>query len=155
MANKAQIGGLSVLSIGGITGVTGTETFSVIGDFISLSLDGGSRTVLDVTTMTSTFKEKLGALADYGNGTLMANRLPTASDVGQTALYTAWGGGQAYDFKIILPPNKPAGQVTTGDTALFSAIISSGPKMDFSPDKAIQVEFTVDISGPVTWTAGS
>jgi hypothetical protein len=27
--------------------------------------------------------------------------------------------------------------------------------MDFSPDKAIQVEFTVDISGPVTWTAGS
>ena len=156
ITNHAQVAQGATISIGGITGASGTETFSLIGDFMSLSLAGGDRTIIDVSTLASTGKEKLGGLADPGKATLMVNRRATGADPGDVVMQTAWGGpGYAYDFKIQLPINPTAAQTVAGDHATFSAIVSSGPKMDFAIDKAIQIEWGLDISGPFTWTAGS
>ncbi len=155
VTNRAQLGNQAVVSIGGITG--GIGAFTPIGDFISLELDGGSRTIIDVSTLLSTFKEKLGGLADAGKATLTHNRLVQGSDAGATQMATALGTGYAYDFKIQLGlnPHATPAQAAAGDTAVFSAIVSSGPKLSVANDKALQYVWGLDINGAITWTAGS
>ena len=154
--SKGQTGQGSILSIGSITGTgSGSETFAALGELVSLDFDGGSRTINDATHMLSNGKVKLGGLLDEGKVTMTCNRLPVGADPGIAALKAALYTGGAYDFKFVLGPDAAAGQVVSGDTRAFSAIVATGPKLSFTVDKIAQISFTLEIAGVITETAGS
>ena len=150
-----QTGQGAIVSIGGITGAGGTETFNVIGQLNSLSRSGGKRDIIDVSTITDTIKQKIGGIADSGSGTLMFNRMPQASDPGQLQIEVASESQFAYDFKIQLPKFSSAGQSTAGDVGTFSAIVSSTPSFDIANGKVVQYSFDLEFVSDITWTAGS
>jgi hypothetical protein len=149
--SKSQVLRGSTFSIGALTGTT-SETFTVIGEVTKYAFSGAKRTVLDSTNMQSgQIMEKLDAIADNGQVKVTYNRV--SSDAGQVALIAAFNAGGKWDFTIQLP--KTQAQTTTGDLYAFSAIISGGPEFDGEVNAIAQESATLDISGPITFTAGT
>jgi len=151
--SRAQAGRGSALSIGGITGAGGTETFTLIGEIKTSGISGAQWATEDVTNFQSgSDQEFLTTIRDNGTLDIAGNRI--AADAGQVAVESAFSSGLKYDFKLVLPINVQAGQTTTGDTYQFSALVQS---RDISVDttKAIGWSVKLKISGPVSLTAGS
>lgn len=151
--SKAQAAGTgAVISIGGVTG--GTDTFVPIGEVLTAKLAGAKRGIVTTTSFDSGgVASKLGTILDSGNATLTTTRV--SSDLGQLAVIAAFNAqpAAAYDFKIVLP--LAPGQLTTGDTIAFSAIVSAAGDFDIDISKQSEYTFTLDISGAKTFTAGA
>lgn len=152
-SKASQAMGTSV-SVGPLASATGSPTYTAIGEITDVEFSGSKRTVLDPTNMQSGgIVEKLDTLLDNGNIKLTMNRITT--DAGQIALAAAYTAGGKYLFQVQEPVNEEIGQTTTGNLYAFSAIISEGPNFKLDPKNLTQVSYTLDISGALTFTAGS
>ena len=107
----------------------------------------------DITNFQSgTTKEWLKTLLDTGKVTVQGNRIST--DPGQALLKAAFLDTAAYMFQVTLPLAQ--GQATTGDVALFAALVEQFDDMStLQVGKAIMVSATLQRTGAVTYTEGS
>jgi hypothetical protein len=142
----------TVISIGGVTGATGTETFLPLGSITDAKVSGVKVATTDVTTFVAAVKRKLGTIADYG--TVTVTTLRVSNDPGQAAVVAAGTTGQCYDFKIQLPVNT-ATQTTTGDLIAFSAIVTESGGFDLSLSKQPDFTCTLEIDGAWVFTEGA
>lgn len=152
-SSRAQAGRGSQLFIGDLTGSTGTDTFTLIGEIKTSGISGAQWGTEDVTNFESgADQEFITTIRDNGTIDLAGNRI--ASDAGQVLVETSFQSGLKYNFKLTLPLNTQAGQTTIGDTYAFSALVQS---RDISVDTTKAIGWTVKlkVSGPVTLTAGS
>lgn len=153
-ASKAQSTAVgTVISIGGVTGATGTETFTPIGAITSAKFSGLKVGVADVSTFDANTKRKLGTLIDYGTFTCTTIRV--SNDAGQAATIAAAASAKLYDFTVQLEPNEAAGQTTTGDLIAFSGVVTEAGGFDMDLNKQSDYTFTVDIDGEWTVTEGA
>ena len=152
MANvpsKAQANGAgTVVSIGGITGSTGTETFLPVGAITDAKFSGMKGAVTDVSTFAANVKRKLGTIVDYGTFTFTTLRV--SNDPGQAACVAACAAGSLYNFEIQLVPNTAAGQTATGDLIKLSGVVTEAGGFDLSLTKQADATVTIDIAG--AWT---
>lgn len=151
--SKAQAGRGSQLSIGGLTGASGPDVYTLIGEIKTGGISGAQWATEDVTNFESgADQEFLATIRDNGTIDMAGNRI--ASDAGQVAVEAAFSSGLKYDFKLQLPINAQAGQTTTGDAFTFSALCQS---RDIAVDttKAVSWNVKLKVSGPVTLVTGS
>jgi hypothetical protein len=154
VASKAVVlGAGSVLSIGGPTGSTGTETFTPIGELTDFSLDSQTVAITNNTNFDSgQIVKKLGTLLDFGKLSGTMNFVPT--NAGQMALLAARNSGVAYDFTLQLLPQPLWGETTTGRLYAISGIVTEAGGFDLSQTKVSQGKFTIDINS-ITVTPGA
>jgi hypothetical protein len=82
-------------------------------------------------------------------------------DPGQVALAAAFNSaavttyGQAFPFKFELAPDVVGGQTTTGDTYVYSGLVTDYTVGEADIDKVVPFSATIKISGPPTFTEGS
>jgi hypothetical protein len=141
--SKAQAGRGTVLSIGG--------TPTPIGEVTDIPLNRPKWETIDVTNFDSgSDAEFISTIRKSSNFTVKGNRV--SSDAGQTAVETAYESGAISAFTVQLP--KTGAQTTSGDKYTFNALILG---CDFTIQPTKQIEFSLDlqISGAVTFTAGS
>ncbi|MGF7180388.1 hypothetical protein [Tunturiibacter psychrotolerans] len=156
VASKAAVlGAGTVLSIGGVTGATGTETFLPVGELTDIKFDGFKRETAQNTNFDSgQIRQDLGTILDYGSISGTYNRVST--NTGQLAMIAALQstGGNAYDFKLQLPVNALLAQTTTGDLYTISGIVTEAGAFDLSQTKVSTSNFSIKINS-FTFTAGS
>jgi hypothetical protein len=156
VASKAAVlGAGTVLSIGGVTGAAGTETFVPIGELSDFKFDGFKRSTTTNTNFDSgQVQQDLGTILDYGTLAGTYNRVST--NAGQLALIAALQstGGFAYDFKLQLQPNALLGQTTTGDLYTLSGIVTEAGAFDLSQTKVSSSTFSIKLNA-VAFVAGS
>lgn len=117
------------------------ETFADVGQVVDISgLRGGQATVIDVSNLASTRREKIMGLADEGQLNITVQYDP--ADVQQTRLETLRGTRTLGNFKVLLTDGGP----TTFD---FSGYVLSF-SVDFAVDQVIQGSITIEITGAVT-----
>jgi hypothetical protein len=150
----AQVSGIgAIVSIGGQTGATGTQTFTPIGAITNFKNTGRKRSVTNTTTFGSLgIAQKLGGVLDLGQCTFTVLRVST--DPGQVAVIAANLQPVAYNFELQLPVNPLLGQTTTGDLVTFSGIVTEAGDFDVDVDKASEFTVTVDLVA-YSVTAGS
>jgi len=152
--SKGQVAGIgATVSIGAVTGSTGSETFTLIGEITDLKFSGRKRATVDVTNFASGGNKRiLGGVMDWGSASITVTRVP--NDPGQLAVVAANVAGVAYDFEIQLPKDANDSQATTGDSVVASGIVTE-VNFDVSLTKATDYTFTVEFDGPYTITPGS
>jgi hypothetical protein len=108
----------------------------------------------DSTNLQSIAKEFLAVLQDPGKLNVDLNRVST--DVGQVALQADFAAAppNRSGYKIVMPINTAAGQSTRGDTYTFLGYVEQLAP-DVKVDKKITSKFTVQITGPITFTLGA
>lgn len=116
------------------------EVFTVIGEVSKWDGPAGTRSVIDVTNLQSTGKEKRGGLLDNGKVTLTLNRV--FSDAGQTAAIAALDSPDPVNFKITYPGPK---------VDAFAAIVT-GFKSSGGVDAIIEATIDLEVTGDVTRT---
>lgn len=116
------------------------ETFQTVGEITKFDGPGGSASVIDVTTLQSTAKEKRMGLADEGQFTFTMNLDPT--DTQQTGLRADRAARTLRNFQLQLAD----GAMTT---LLFSAFVLEF-KISGAVDQVVTASVTLEISGPVT-----
>ena len=152
--SDSQVTGIgTIISIGGVTGATGTEVFTPLGEVLDAKFTGRKLgTVMTTSFDSSGIARKIATVLDYGqfSGTV----LRVSNNAGQMACHAAQVARVAYDFKVQLPVN-PKTQTTTGDLYTFSAIVTEVGSFDMSISKPSEFALTLDIDGAITFTAGS
>ena len=119
------------------------ETFSDIGEVTGVTgFRGGQATVIDVSTLASSRREKRMGLADEGQVTVNLQYDP--SDAQQSALETARANRSLLNFKLVLS-NTPATEFA------FSAYVLTFP-VNVAVDTVVQGSITLEISGDVVKT---
>jgi hypothetical protein len=127
----------TILKMGDTSGVGIT---TVIGEVTSFSGPGGSATVIDVSNLASTAKEKLMGLADEGQFKFEINYVP--GDTGHKALIAARASRAKKFFKLIYSNDAEA--AWAGYVLAFE--ISGGV------DAVVGASVTIEITGSVTHT---
>lgn len=150
--SKAQSGRGSAISIGAVSGGTGSgETFTLIGEVSESGISGNAWGTEDSTNFQSGADEEfLSTVRNNGEVGMVVNRV--SSDAGQIALETAYQSGNKYDFQIVLP--KLASQVTSGDMYAFSALVMSR-EIAIGVKKKVELTVKLKISGAVVLTVGA
>lgn len=103
-------------------------------------LGGGSATVVDVTDLSSTRKEKLAGLADEGQIKISLNYIP--DDAGQVALEAARDTSAKTSFQNVLPD---------GTTFSYDGFALSFDK-SVGVDKQVTASVSIEITGIVAKT---
>lgn len=116
-----------------------TETFTAICGITSISGPSGSSSIIDVTDLCSTAKEKRLGLKDEGEITLSINYNP--SDAGHTILRTDFSSGDVRNYQIVFTDTTP----TTWD---FAAYVN-GFSISGAVDDVVKAEITLVISGAI------
>lgn len=114
-------------------------TYTEIGEVVSFSGFDGAAAEIDVTHLTSTAKEFLMGLQDFGQFTMDCNYLD--SDAGQVLLRAAKSSRAVQDLKITFSDTSTA----TFQGYVLSASISGGV------DAKVDTSFVIRITGPVTF----
>lgn len=115
------------------------EIFQTVGEITKFDGPGGSATVIDVTTLQSSAKEKRMGLADEGQFTFTMNLDPT--DTQQNGLRADRAARTIRNFQL---------QLTDGalTTLTFAAFVLEF-KITGGVDQAVTASVTLEISGPV------
>ena len=116
-------------------------SFTGISNVTSFDGPGGSASVIDVTNLSSTAKEKLMGLPDEGQFSVDINLDP--DDASHIALRQARAARTRTEFKLTLTDATPA-------TATFWGYVL-GFKVQGAVDQAVKVSITIEIDGPVVW----
>jgi len=116
--------------------------FTTLNNVTDFSGPGGQASVIDVSNLASTRREKLMGLPDEGQFTLTLNWDP--DDTGHQQLRTLRDGRTRAEFKITLTDSTPAVGVFFG---YVLGIVLSG-----AVDAAIKAAVTIEIDGPISWT---
>lgn len=125
----------------------------VIGE--PLKIQFGDKNVFDDSTnLQSTAKEFLAVLPDPGLLAVDLNRV--SNDAGQTAVSASFHANPPtrLQYQVVMPINTAAGQATTGDTYTFLAYVESLAP-DVNTDKKVMTKFSLRVTGPITFVAGS
>lgn len=149
-SSKAKAGRGTVVSIGGVTGAGGTETFTPIYELTNASFSGSAWGTEDTSNFNSGVDEEFIAnMRNNGELNLEGNVVDT--DPGQVLLTTAYNSGSKYDFKV---QNLPGPGETTGTLRTLSGLVTS---YDETVTVKGKVAFTVKvkISGAITVTPGA
>jgi acetylornithine deacetylase/succinyl-diaminopimelate desuccinylase-like protein len=112
-----------------------------IANVTSFSGPGGSASVIDVTNLSSTAKEKLMGLPDEGQFSIDINFDP--DDSSHQALRGARVSRTRTEFKINFTDSTPASATFWGYVLGFAI---SG-----AVDQQVKAAITIEIDGPVTW----
>jgi hypothetical protein len=114
-------------------------TFITVGNIVSMNgLRGGQATVIDVTNLASTRKEKVMGLPDEGQITCQLQYDP--DDTGQIEAEAARAARTLKDFRVTL---------SDGTTFTFSGyVLTFG--LDIGVDTVVTGSITIEITGAVT-----
>jgi hypothetical protein len=141
--SKAQAGRGSTISIG--------STPTPIGEVTDIPLSLPKWETAEVTNLDSgSDAEYITTIRKASNFSVKGNRV--AADAGQVAVQTAYSNGTVSSFTVQLP--KSAAQTSTGDKYVFNALVLSC-SFDISPAKAMEFSLDLQITGAVTFTAGT
>jgi predicted secreted protein len=119
------------------------STYEAIGQVIDFDGPGGKASIIDTTNLGSVAKEKLPGLMDEGSFSMTCNY--DSTDLGQTALQAARTAQTSVQMKVTF---------TDTATAVFTAYVME-MKVTGKADSKVEVAFTLEITGAVTWTAGT
>jgi hypothetical protein len=117
------------------------ETFTTIPEIKSFSGPGGSASILDVTSLQSTAKEKRVGLKDEGQLSLTINYNP--DNTVHAGLRTDRSNRTLRNFQIVFTDGSPA------TTWSFSAYVS-GFSVQGAVDAIVEATVTLEISGDIT-----
>ena len=137
MSSKALEAQGTLLKIG--NGAT-PEIFTKISEIKTFSGPGGSASVIDVTDINSTAKEKRMGLADEGQLSFTINYIP--DDTQHKALRAARASREETNFKLVFTDDSPS---TTWDFAGFV----TGFSVSGSVDNVIEASVTIEITGSI------
>ena len=118
------------------------EVFTTIGEVTQVGGPTGSATVIDVSNLSSTRREKIMGLPDEGQINVTLNYDPT--DAPQDGLRTDRAGRTLRNFQISVA-NSPS------ETISFSAYILEFSH-DFSVDSVASLTVTLEITGALTYS---
>ncbi|MGE3932353.1 MAG: phage tail tube protein [Rhodospirillaceae bacterium] len=113
------------------------SSFTAIGEVKSIQGPGGSPTIIDVTHLTSTGREKLAGLLDEGQITMTMNRL--SGDAQQNGLLTDRINRTRRGFRIIFPD---------AEQFDFMAFVT-GATFSTGVDQARELQVTLEVTGVV------
>ena len=113
---------------------------TAIGNLKTFSGLDGEAGELDVTNLSSTAKEYVAALQDFGGFSLEWDN--DYSDTGQTLLRTAQAAGASKTFLLTLPD---------ASTVTFVAIVKNAQSISGGVDAAITGGATLKVSGSPTF----
>ncbi len=137
MSSKALEAQGTLLKIG--NGAT-PEVFVKVPEIKTFSGPGGSASVIDVTDLSSTAKEKRMGLADEGQLSFTINYIP--DDLQHKALRSARASRKVTNFKLIFTDDTPS---TTWDFAGFI----TGFSVSGSVDNVVEANVTIEITGSI------
>lgn len=117
------------------------SSFSYIGNIQSFSGPGGSATVIDVSNLDSTFREKRMGLPDEGQFTLEVNLDPDNSS--HLALKNARASRTRLEFRLTLTD-------TTATTIGFFGYVLNFT-LNGGVDNVVKASITIEIDGASFW----
>lgn len=130
MGSQAKLGNSTTLKIGATT----------IGEVKKISPLNSKKDEIDVTTLSSTAKEFILGLMDYGSVTVTVNFFP--GDAGQTAIRTAFTN-QTTDLYTITFPS------SLGATYTFYALVMEAPGPEIGND-VLEANVVLRVTGAAT-----
>ena len=122
-------------TVGSPTGMAG------IANVTAIRGPSGSASVIDVTNLLSTFKEKLMGLPDEGQISLDLNFDP--DDTSHQALRGARASRTRTEFLLTLTDSTPATGTFWGYVLSFT--------LDIGVDKQVTASLTIEVDGPIAW----
>jgi len=143
---KAQSGNQTQVSIG--------STPTLVGEVSDFTQSGTQNKSEDATNLESTAEEFIPTILTPGKFAGVMNRI--SGDAGQQAVRTAFTSvpPAIAAFTVQLP--KTSAQTSTGDKYTFNALVEEFNDLGkISPTGIIKTQFSLKISGPITFTAGS
>lgn len=114
-------------------------SFAPIGNIVGFSGPGGSASVIDVSNLDSTAREKLMGLPDEGQFTLNINYDP--DNTAHIALRTARRARTRVEFQVTLTDST--------NTLLTFAGYVLGLALTGAVDQPVKATMTIEIDGPV------
>lgn len=116
-------------------------SFTNIGNITDFSGPGGQASVIDVSNLDSTFKEKIMGLPDEGQVSFNVNLDP--DNASHTALRTLRASRSRGEFKITLTDATPT-------TLMFFGYVL-GFTLSGGVDAVVKAALTIEIDGPIAW----
>ena len=123
----------------GTTGTATPQTFAKVGNVQDFTPDGGTATVIDVTNMDSTAKEKRQGLQDNGNYSLTFDSDDT--DAGQLRLLAA----RAAQAVVVFKPPYPGGLKIRA----WHGFVQKVTEPAAGVDKVLRSSATIVVTGPI------
>ena len=123
----------------GTAGTASPQIFSKVGNVQDFTPDGGTATVIDVTNMDSTAKEKRQGLQDNGNYSLTFDSDDT--DVGQLRLLAA----RAAQAVVVFKQYYPGGLKIRAWQGFVQKVTEPAAGMD----KVLRSSATIVVTGPI------
>lgn len=120
---------------------TSPTTWALVGNIIDFSGPGGQASVIDVTNLDSTFREKKMGIPDEGQFTFNVNLDP--DNTSHLALKNNRQSRTRTEFKITLTDSTPTVLHFFG--YVLGLVISGGV------DAVVKAAITIEIDGAVSW----
>jgi predicted secreted protein len=117
------------------------EVFTAISEIKTFSGPGGSATVIDVTDLSSSAKEKRLGLADEGQLSFTINYIPTNTQ--HDLLRTNRDARTLTNFKLVFTDDSPATNWS------FAAYVQ-GFSVSGAVDGVVEANITLEITGSIT-----
>jgi len=114
-------------------------TYTTIAEINSFNGPGGNSSVIDVTDLSSTAKEKLAGLNDNGQLSFECNFIPTNTQ--HAALRTAKENGTTIKVQIVFTD-------TDATTWTFDAIVT-GLSVSGAVDGVVKASVSLEVSGSI------
>lgn len=125
----------------GVSDLSSPVTYTTIDGVVSIAGPTGTATVIDTTDLSSTAKEKLIGLRDWGSVTLGMKFDP--SDATHAAFKTDLGSATSKSYQITFTDASPS------TTWTFSGYVTGfGPNA--AVDAVVGADLTIEISGDIT-----
>lgn len=140
MSNAINAKG-TVVSIGTTAADPSGDTFTAIGEVLSWDGPGGSASLIDVSHLQSTAKEKRKGLRDSGQVTMNVNCI--FGDAGQQALVAAELEDDPFNFRIVY---------ADGTQDDFKALVMQFRPAGGGVDEVVRAQVTLEVTGAVTRT---
>jgi len=135
------------------------EVFTTLAEVLSITGPDEELETHDVTNMSSPtatgytgiYREFIGTLLKGGTVSFDLNYLP--NDTTQNALHTDMLDVVRRDFQIVLPNDPLSSPLGSFGTLSFTGFVTKMGK-EFPIDKQMTIKVTIQITGPVNYTAG-
>jgi acetylornithine deacetylase/succinyl-diaminopimelate desuccinylase-like protein len=116
-------------------------SFVTIANVVDFSGPGGQASVIDITNLSSTFREKRMGIPDEGQVTFNVNLDPDANS--HTLIRNVRAARVACEFRLTLTDASPT--TLTFDGYVLGFVISG------AVDDVVKAAITIEIDGPADW----
>ena len=150
LGSAAFSGANAAISIN--SGTIAVPVWVPIVECVSADLSGRVAATQSVTSFSSPNKtaEFITTLITPGDLKLVFNMV--SGDPGQIAIQAAFNTLTKVEYQLAIPQSPT--QTVVGDKYVFQAVCTEF-SFSVSPEKAIQIQSSLKLSGPLTFTAGS